>query len=308
MTVTDVAIHGDVPSSPVKQLAQSLPEPFNLHTMLLDVNGDDVIGTLTRHGIERLRDNGAQAGVSLNGSVCYVLYNAVTSRVKIGQSDRFHRRWRSLEMGSGCHLHPLVLWQTDRPGAVEARLHQMFRDARGVGEWFEASAVIPALLDACRRAVMSDEPTSKDAKKATPASIRPTVRVRTGDLKRVDTALGRLIADNRTHMHAMQEALESKRAELGLEISSKELKREKRAMKVAAAFRDRLLREGPMALTPLASRLSKHQRDVRDMALQYGEDLQWFTYIKVARDAEGVSMYWPLINGNPFDPNNSTVP
>lgn len=127
-----------------------LPSPFNHHTVLMGGDGN-VLGALTKEGVSWIRDHGTLPGTSVQGGVGYVLYNPSTVQVKIGQSERFHRRWRDLEMSSGCHLHPLLLWYTDDFAAVEARLHQKFYKARGVGEWFDAAAVIPFLLSESQR-------------------------------------------------------------------------------------------------------------------------------------------------------------
>ncbi|TXH10741.1 MAG: hypothetical protein E6R04_04590 [Spirochaetes bacterium] len=165
-----------------------LPPPFDRHTMLLGGKGD-VLGTLTRDGTSWIRDHGSLHGTSIQGGVCYVLYNPSTVQVKIGQSERFNQRWQDLETSSGCRLQPLLLWQTDTFAAVEARLHQAFRSARQVGEWFNASAVIPALLAECQRAGLKAKTfpsTGKGVKGDGSAHLRHAVRGRSSDLRHLD--------------------------------------------------------------------------------------------------------------------------
>jgi hypothetical protein len=96
-----------------------------------------------------------------------------------------------------------------------------------------------------------------------------------------------------------------KATELDATNTAMESKRESRAIKVAEALRERLFREGPLSLTQIASRLSKPQRDVREAAIQYGEDQRWFTYVKGESGVTGGNLYWPLFNGNIFDPRAS---
>lgn len=68
----------------------------------------------------------------------YLIQNTeLPFKYKIGKSDDIHRRLKDLRMSSGCELCLIEAIKTELPTLVEKKLHLIFSDFRGIGEWFE---------------------------------------------------------------------------------------------------------------------------------------------------------------------------
>lgn len=68
----------------------------------------------------------------------YLIYNPVTSLIKIGKSKDPERRMSALEHASGVRLQLLKVWP-ETYDMNEAALHLRFQQHRKLGEWFEVS-------------------------------------------------------------------------------------------------------------------------------------------------------------------------
>ena len=82
----------------------------------------------------------------LSGNCCYAFYAKPSHAVKFGLASNVLRRWSELEHGSGMPLQLLMVWKADAPGRFEKQLHDRFAAHRGLGEWFSADNVLPALI------------------------------------------------------------------------------------------------------------------------------------------------------------------
>jgi Meiotically up-regulated gene 113 len=89
----------------------------------------------------------ARVAALLSGNCCYAFYAKPNHAVKIGLASNVLRRWWELEHGSGMPLQLLMVWKTDDPRSLEKKLHGRFVAHRGLGEWFSAGEVLPALID-----------------------------------------------------------------------------------------------------------------------------------------------------------------
>lgn len=85
---------------------------------------------------------------ALGGPGCYAFYCGATHQVKIGHSLYVDGRWLALEKAMGTYLQPLMKWESPDIRHLERRLHDRFADARTIGEWFDADAVLPYLRNA----------------------------------------------------------------------------------------------------------------------------------------------------------------
>jgi hypothetical protein len=89
----------------------------------------------------------------LSGSCCYAFYAKPTHAVKIGRAADVLRRWSEIEHGSGMPIQLLMVWKTDSNKSFEKTLHERFAAHRGIGEWFSADEVLPALIADARTAL-----------------------------------------------------------------------------------------------------------------------------------------------------------
>ena len=82
----------------------------------------------------------------------YIIKNINTSYYKIGISKNIHKRFRQLELQSGCKLE-LTDWyllDTNNPlnaKDIEKKLHTKYKDDHVVGEWFDLENNIDNLLN-----------------------------------------------------------------------------------------------------------------------------------------------------------------
>lgn len=83
----------------------------------------------------------------LESPCCYSFYAKPTHMIKFGMAQNVIRRWREIENRSGMPIQLTTVWLTDHPRALEKRIHTRFATSRGIGEWFDAESVIPALIN-----------------------------------------------------------------------------------------------------------------------------------------------------------------
>lgn len=70
----------------------------------------------------------------------YVLRNTATDMVKIGVTNSIERRLAELQNASGCEIVVEFLsLKSDNAQKIEKKLHQHFKEKRGLGEWFSIS-------------------------------------------------------------------------------------------------------------------------------------------------------------------------
>ena len=69
----------------------------------------------------------------------YLIQNLETSRYKIGVSKNPKKRIKQLQTGSGEELKLIHTFETDNARKIESALHNMYRQHKTMGEWFNLS-------------------------------------------------------------------------------------------------------------------------------------------------------------------------
>lgn len=84
---------------------------------------------------------------------------AQLSPIKIGRTNSLKRRMSKLQTGNPVQLRLLGYIESADEAALEAKLHQKFRQERESGEWFniEAKEIVPFLLAAGTAAYVPPE-------------------------------------------------------------------------------------------------------------------------------------------------------
>lgn len=69
----------------------------------------------------------------------YLIQNLETSRYKIGVSKNPNKRLAQLQTGSGEELKLIHMFETDNARKIESALHNIYRQHKTMGEWFDLS-------------------------------------------------------------------------------------------------------------------------------------------------------------------------
>tara|TARA_R100001460_G_scaffold48457_1_gene86430 strand:+ start:125 stop:451 length:327 start_codon:yes stop_codon:yes gene_type:complete len=82
----------------------------------------------------------------------YIIFNKNTNFYKIGITRDFTRRFRQLELSSGCKLSIVDYYRPDIDNTltspqIEKKLHKKYKKHKIIGEWFDIHYIIDDVLN-----------------------------------------------------------------------------------------------------------------------------------------------------------------